>query len=309
MSALHAIGAPLQIEADGAVLEVEPWARRDFPVWHFAMVNDHPRNEAIERSIAALGVRGKTVVEIGSGTGLIALLFAKHGAEHVVGCEMNANLAAAAQEIVEGTPYADRITIIDRSSTAAIDQGLLPREPDVIFTETLDCGVVGEGFQPIADDIQRIAGAQTIVMPVAVRQFATLVDSSSLVNLNRAGTTCGFDLRHLNAYATGNYYPVHTELHRHRNLSAPHQVRSYTYVDCPKPTAVSVPVTDTGTVHGLVSWFAADFGAATVSNEPFSGSHWHQAFHPLAQDIAVEAGDSVAVLIDDGGYAWAEKHR
>ena len=64
------------------------------------MVNDHARNRAIERSIAALGVRGKTVVEIGSGTGLIALLFAKHGAARVVGCEMNATLAAAAQKIV-----------------------------------------------------------------------------------------------------------------------------------------------------------------------------------------------------------------
>ncbi len=216
-------------------------------------------------------------------------------------------LAAAAQKIVGSTPYADRITIIDRSSTAAIDLGLLPHEPDVIFTETLDCGVVGEGFLPIADDIQRLAGAQTIVMPVAVRQFATLVDSSSLVNLNRAGTTCGFDLGLLNAYATGNYFPVHTELHRHRNLSTPHLVRSYTYVDCPAPTAVSVPVTDTGTVHGLLSWFSADFGAATVSNEPFSGSHWHQAFHPLAEDIAVETGDSISILIDDGGFGWAEK--
>jgi type II protein arginine methyltransferase len=144
-------------------------------------------------------------------------------------------------------------------------------------------------------------------MPVAVRQFATLVESSSLVNLNRAGNTCGFDLGLLNTYATGNYFPVHTELHRHRHLSAPHQVRSYTYVDCPTPTAVSVPVIQTGTVHGLLSWFAADFGAATVSNEPFSGSHWHQAFHPLVEDIAVEPGDSISILIDDGGFAWAEK--
>jgi hypothetical protein len=74
-----------------------------------------------------------------------------------------------------------------------------------------------------------------------------------------------------------------------------------------EPRTVSVPVTSSGTVHGLLSWFAADFGAATVSNEPFSGSHWHQAFHPLAEDIAVTEGDSISILIDDGGSAWVEK--
>jgi hypothetical protein len=129
------------------------------------------------------------------------------------------------------------------------------------------------------------------------------------VNLNRAGNSCGFDLRLLNTYATGNYYPVRTELHQHRYLSTWQEVRSYTYVDCPEPKAVAVPVTSTGTIHGLLSWFSADFGAATVSNEPFSGSHWHQAFHPLAEDIAVEEGDSISMLIDDGGYAWAERRR
>jgi type I protein arginine methyltransferase len=307
MSGVQAVNALLPTEEDGNFSDGGTWARRDFPAWHFAMVNDHARNRAIERSIAAVGVRGKTVVEIGSGTGLIALLFAKHGAARVVGCEMNANLAGAAQQIVGSTPYADRITIIDRSSTDAIERGLLPEEPDVIFTETLDCGVVGEGFGPIADDIRRIAGTRTVVMPSAVRQFAVLVDSVSLMNLNRAGNTCGFDLRLLNTYATGNYYPVRTELHRHRCLSTRQEVRRYTYLDCPAPTAVSVPVTSTGTVHGLLSWFSADFGAATVSNEPFGGSHWHQAFHPLVEDIGVTAGQMVSILIDDGGYAWADK--
>jgi protein arginine N-methyltransferase 1 len=291
MSAIQSIRAP-----------VDP--RRDFPVWHFAMVNDHARNGAIERSIAALDLAGKTVVEIGSGTGLIALLFARHGAARVIGCESNVNLARAAQKIVGNTQYADRITIIEGSSTAAIERGLLPYAPDVIFTETLDCGVVGEGFLPIAADIRRIATERTIVMPTAVRQFATLIDSVSLANLNRAGTTCGFDLRLLNTYATGNYFPVRTELHPSRFLSEPRQVRGYSYVDSEVSDAVSVTVTEPGTIHGLLSWFVADFGSATVSNESFGGSHWHQAFHPLPEDIRVEQGDPMSIQIDDRGYAW-----
>ncbi len=117
------------------------------------MVNDSSRNEAIERSIASLDLVGRTVVEIGAGSGLVALLFAKHGAARVVTCEMSPSLAAAARRIIGNTAYADRITVVDGSSRTCIERGLLPRSPDVIFTETLDCGVVGEGFWEIERDI------------------------------------------------------------------------------------------------------------------------------------------------------------
>lgn len=281
--------------------------KRDFPVWHFAMVNDGPRNIAIESSIAALDLKGKTVVEIGSGTGLIALLFARHGAERVITCEMNANLAAVATRIIDGTGYADRITIINDSSTSAIAKGLLPRAPDVIFTETLDCGVVGEGFDSIANDIQRLAGPETTIMPQAITQSATLIESAALANLNRAGMACGFDLRLLNTFSTRNYFPVHAELHGHANLSAPRTVRSYAYRNCTPEQAVDVRITKSGTVHGVLSWFTADFGAASVSNQPSSGSHWHQAFHPLPDEMRVDAGEVLSVLLDNQGYAWISR--
>jgi type II protein arginine methyltransferase len=277
--------------------------RRDFPAWHFAMVNDRPRNEAMERAIASLDLAGKTVVEIGTGTGLVALLFAKYGAARVVTCEMNGNLAGVAQRIIAATPYAGRITVINESSTVAIERGLMPRQPDVIFTETLDCGVVGEGFMPIAEDIRRLAGPETFVMPRVVTQFAALIDSDSLANLNRAGLACGFDLRLLNDYATGNYFPVHTELHPHRFLSDTVTLRNFTYLDCPDATPVPVVAKASGTAHGLLSWFSTEFGSATVHNEPFSGSHWHQAFHPLPAEMTIREGEELSLAIDDGGHA------
>jgi type I protein arginine methyltransferase len=307
MSVIQQIRPSVRINPFDPLLAGMRSARRDFPVWHFAMVNDGPRNAAIETSISALDLKGKTVVEIGSGSGLIALLFAKYGAELVVSCELNANLARVAAKIVAASEHAPRIKIINESSRSAIALGLLPRAPDVIFTETLDCGVVGEGFMPIAEDIRRLAGPQTVIMPRAVAQSATLIESTSLAGLNRANTACGFDLSLLNDYSTGNYFPVHAELHPHRGLSETHHMRTYSYLDCPQAEAVTARITRPGTVHGLLSWFAADFGSASVSNEPFGVSHWHQAFHPLPEDIAVEAGDELAVLIDDAGFAWVAR--
>jgi type II protein arginine methyltransferase len=307
MSIVQAIRPAVQLKPGQDVLGPARRPRRDFPVWHFAMVNDLPRNDVIEQSIASMDLKGKTVVEIGTGTGLIALLFARYGAAHVYTCEMNGNMAAVARQVVGATAFADRITIINESSTLAIARGLLPARADVIFTETLDCGVVGEGFMPIAEDIALLAGPDTVIMPRVVSQCAQLVDSASLDNLNRASFACGFDLRALNEYSTGNYFPVHAELHAHRMLSAAFSVRDYTYLQCPAADVRHVRAEQAGTVHGLLSWFAADFGGAIVSNEPFSGSHWHQAFHPLPEPLQIEEGETVSVLIDDGGFAWASR--
>ena len=108
-------------------------------------------------------------------------------------------LVRAARHVVDGTPHADRITIIEASASDALERGLLPIAPDVIFAETLDCGVVGGGFLSTARDIQRIAGPHTIVMPNIVRQFAMLVDSAAIADLNPARPVCGFDRRTDNA--------------------------------------------------------------------------------------------------------------
>lgn len=280
-------------------------ADRRFPAWHFAMVNDHARNTAIERSIAALDLAGRTVVEIGTGTGLIALLFAKHGADRVVSCETNPALVGVARQIVDGTPYADRITIIEASSSDAFERGLLPVAPDVIFTETLDCGVVGEGFRSIARDIQRIARPHTIIMPKVIRQFAMLIDSAEMAGLNRAGPACGFDLRALNTHSTSHYFPVRLDRHEHRVLSETVLMRRYRYLGSRPATPVRTCVSRSGTIHGLLSWFSADLGAATLTNEPYVSGHWHQAFHPLNEDLVVRAGEMLTVVIDDDGHACA----
>jgi len=56
---------------------------RAFPTWHYPMLNDRSRNDAIEAAIIDIDVRSKSVFEIGTGAGLTAMLFARHGASRV----------------------------------------------------------------------------------------------------------------------------------------------------------------------------------------------------------------------------------
>jgi type II protein arginine methyltransferase len=100
---------------------------------------------------------------------------------------------------------------------------------------------------------------------------------------------------------------VHTELHPHRFLSEAVKLRDFTYIDCPDARAVPVRAKSSGTAHGLLSWFRAEFGGALVANELFSGSHWHQAFHPLPAEMAIEEGEDISLMVDDEGFAFATR--
>ena len=271
------------------------------------MLNDAERNGAIERSIADLDLTGKLVFEIGTGTGLIAMLFAKYGAKHIITCEMNQNLAEVARTIVAKSAFADKITILNLPSNEVIDSRKLPFVPDVIFTETLDCGVVGEGFFSIAADIARISGPQTIVMPTWINQFCVPIESHAIKGLNHVQNACGFDLSPINDYSTFNYFPLHAGLFPHRHMSEHVLIRNYTYSSISMPVPHVIDIESDGAVHGLLSWFKADFGAGIVSNKSGVSSHWHQAFHPLAEELAVRRGDRLSVLIDDSGHANASR--
>ncbi len=282
-----------------------PAGKRPFPAWHYAMLNDGARNAAIEAAISSLDLKGKTVVEIGAGSGIISILFARAGAKRVIACEMNHAMAQVAIETIYREGLSERIALLPMSSTMAIDQGLMPQNPDVIFTETVDCGVIGEGYHAIAADIRRIAGPETVIIPGEIRQHGMLISSGIIYGQNHVGEIFGVDMAPLNAYATSGYFPTRAECHGFEALTGAELVRVYDYARPIRPRETPMTVTRDGLAHGVLSWFELQMGAHVVTNAPGGRSHWHQAFHPFAEPMSVREGETVRILIDDDGVALA----
>ena len=71
------------------ISRLENLAASLLPRWHFPMLNDVDRNRSYEAGIEA-AIReggGKTVLDLGAGTGLLSLMAARAGAERVYACE------------------------------------------------------------------------------------------------------------------------------------------------------------------------------------------------------------------------------
>lgn len=275
---------------------------RTFPAWHFAMLNDDARNTAIEAAIRDLDPRGKTVFEIGAGAGLVAMMFARHGAAKVVTCEVELQLAEVARRAVRANGFAGTVEVLAMSSAEAIDRGLVPFEPDIVFTETIDCGLVGEGFAAIARDVARIATPRTVILPQRLVQLGYLVECEDIWRLNRAETCCGLDLGAIDDHTTAAYFPVRAQAYRVRSLSPVLELRTLDYGDPGlREGSVRVEPYADGLCHGLVSFFRAHFGSHVVTNDVRDAGHWHQAFHPLPARTRVRAGESRRVTIEPNG--------
>lgn len=278
--------------------------KRKFPAWHFSMLNDVDRNSVIEAAIREAGVAGKTVFEIGTGAGLTAMLFARYGAREIITCELDEQLYRTALSVFKINGLSAKITALNKSSSDVVRDGFLPFVPDFIFTETLDCGVVGEGFASIRADIIATRGRDTVVLPGSITQYGYLVESYEMHGLNSVHEHCGFDLSPLNNYRTRSYFPVRAAQHRPKALTPVVPLRTFSYTDSTKaPARVVVEAHIDGLCHGIVSFFEAQFGRYVVTNDLRSLGHWHQAFHPFYEPVTVYAGQRYAISIAIDGAA------
>lgn len=114
-----------------------------------SMLHDIDRNNVYENSIQFIIQnfikkynRSPTVLDIGTGTGLLAMMCIRHGAEYVIGCEMFEALAEVARQVIQENNYSDKILIV---SAKSCDIDALPFSPDIIISELLDSALLGEG--------------------------------------------------------------------------------------------------------------------------------------------------------------------
>ena len=119
--------------------------------WHFRMLNDRPRNmtyfQSIKNAVRTIGPEC-VVLDIGGGTGLLSIYAILAGCKHVYCCELNRDLAAVAVDCVGdyGPTFANKISIISKhSKDLRVGEALdLPERVDLIVTELVDSGLLGE---------------------------------------------------------------------------------------------------------------------------------------------------------------------
>jgi Ribosomal protein L11 methyltransferase (PrmA) len=270
------------------------------PRWHFEMLNDEQRNAAFEQALRNAITPDTVVLDIGSGTGLLAMMAARAGAKQTFTCEMVPALAELARETVERNGLADRIVTLGKKSMSLVVGKQMMRKANLLVTETVDCGLLGEGIVPsIAHAKANLLTEDAQIVPCGATVYAMVVESPRLRNLNSARTAAGFDVSLINQYAVAHYFPVRLGAFEYTPLTDPFEVFHFDFANgaiVPERKTITVRTKRDGVGQCVVFWFNMRLDKETsISNEPGSTTHWEQALQCLDTEVALRAGETMAI--------------
>ena len=135
---------------------------------HIRMLNDRIRTESYQKAIRETVTPNDIVLDIGTGTGILALTAAMAGAKHVYAVERT-DMATAAEKIVEKNGVTDKITVINGDSKSIE----LPEKANILVSEIIGNDPLCEGIISTTHDaVKRHLTAEAKLIPEHLKIFA-----------------------------------------------------------------------------------------------------------------------------------------
>lgn len=279
-----------------------------------AMMADELRMDAYTEALEKTGLAGKTVLDIGTGPGLMALTAARLGARHVHAVEP-AGIVQLAREVVALNGYDDRITV-HQARSRDIE---LPEKAAVIVSDMRGIlPLLWDHPESIIDARTRLLAPGGRLIPERDTLWAAPVDADDCYARcvdGWEGDRRGFDMSPGRRFAVNRWIrgpvPRETLIHEpvcwaeldyHRINDADVRGQCHWRFDTP------------GRCNGFAVWFDTclidDIG---FSNAPGNDFIYKNAFFPLEESVTLYPGDNLALQLEarhvGGDYIWVWRTR
>ena len=281
---------------------------------HLYMLKDRLRLSAYRQAIFKAVRRGDLVVDIGTGTGILAYFAIQAGAKKVYAIEYGPIIDVARKTAVDNG-YSDRIVFI-QGKAGDIE---IPERADVIVTETIGSFGIDEGIMDLVHDARRRflkpggiiipQNFEVQAVPVAIQHnhpFKFL--NEEFHNLETA---------HLSHLAANNIYKLQPDVIESLNvLSQPTSLLEVDLYNCrcleyPLKMAVEFKIERSGDMDGIVVFpditLRDGIRISLFDNGRPVLSSWEMIFFPILERTALDAGDKTAfkvTLTEHNGFVW-----
>lgn len=286
----------------GALSNLRRIYSKKIPYWHFEMLADTQRNDAYQKAIEKAVTKDSVVLDIGTGSGLLAMMAARAGAQKVVACEVHQQLAAVAEVITQQNGYGQQIKVIPKQSTQLIPGEDLPEKANLIISEILDVGALGEGMLPsIRHAVQNLAHPNVRLIPSGVKLFGQLIEIPSRSLVAPIRTISGFDLSTFEQFRIPNeYLKINLKAEKYKELSPVFPLMDIDCYQLPpaypddqaRPTLIQTSIKATGMVQAVVFWFDLYLDEEIMVSSRPNGplEHWGQALFCFEHPVSVQVG-------------------
>jgi protein arginine N-methyltransferase 1 len=273
------------------------------------MIGDAVRMNAYVDALRHAVKPSSVVLDIGTGTGIFALLACRFGASHVYAVEPD-DAIDVAREIALANGYADRIEFIQDISTKIS----LPEKADVIIS---DLRGVLPLFQrhilSVVDARERLLAPEGVLIPRCDILWGAVVEAPDIYSdYTTPWRNYDFDMQAARAIVTNTWKK--SRVKPDQLLTEAHCLGRLDY-RCIKSSNfrehAELTVTRPGSAHGLCLWFEAILGDGVgFSNAPSAPELiYGSAFFPWSDPVMLVTGDTVTVAVQANlvgeDYIWS----
>lgn len=265
---------------------------------HAGMLFDDERvgrySDAINRSVR----RGDVVVDIGTGTGLLAFLCLRAGAQRVHAIERSPALKWA-KLLADQHGFSGQI-VFHKGDSRRLE---LPERVDLVVSELIGHIAFEEGMvESLFDARDRFLRPGGSIIPQRVILKVALVSEQ---NVYAECVDC-WQPRHGIDYSPLRYEAVKacylTTLRDHDLLSESIPFFSVDFCGSARPELRATHVLTacrSGILNGIGLWFDASLAqGVALSSAPWTRTHWQQCFMPIADPIEVAADERITVELE-----------
>jgi precorrin-6B methylase 2 len=273
---------------------------------HVAMLGDRERTSSFLGAIRQLVEPGDVVVDLGTGTGILALEAARAGARQVYAIEAT-GIGRVAQRLWSFNGVGDRITLISGWSSRIT----LPERGDVLVSEIIGNEPFDERIIEFFSDARaRLLkpGARLVprkvrvhALPVQIPEEEVATHTFTVESLERWNEWYGMDLSSLRETVRRSFAGFMVPPHRAaawRALSDPvllaevdlTQARDYAF-----ERTFEVGIIEPGWLNGIIEYFELELSPSiqfsTHPRQASASSSWHSPVTLLPDAWQVEPGD------------------
>jgi hypothetical protein len=271
------------------------------PSWHWAIARDVRRNDAYDRAIRNCITANSVVLEIGTGTGILAMMAARAGAHHVYTLEIVPAIAAAARANIAANGHADRITVItaDAMDVRAGDQ--LPQRCNVFLHEIISNDLLAEDVLKLSAHARaELLTADAMHLPDEIWAMGQLANFEPKAKHLPIGEQAGFDLSAIDIlmpFKSATNGPL-KDLYA---LSEPHELIRFNLTGAkplpPRDSTLDLTITADGQANHIIQWIGFSFPDGTIfDNPPSIASSWAIRNWRIPE-LTLKAGETVPVRV------------
>ncbi|KAF8325273.1 protein arginine n-methyltransferase [Cantharellus anzutake] len=243
---------------------------------------------------------GKTVLDVGCGTGILSMFAAKAGASHVVGVDMS-NIIDQAQKIIEANGFKDTITLVK----GKLEEVELPiKEFDIIVSEWMGYFLLYESMLDtvlIARD--RYLKPEGLIFPDTASMYLAAIEDQEYKDekINFWDNVYGFNFSCIKDIAlreplvdTVELKAVVTDPYCFKQID----LRTVTKEDLTFTAPFSLQATRNDYAHAFLAWFDVSFEATHKKVKFSTGphakyTHWKQTVFYTQSTITINEGETI----------------